>query len=179
MSASTTTLARYDGVARFLHWLIVALVAAQFVLGWTMPHVGRGTQPVGLVGAHVLVGTTLLAVMVCRIVWRLTHRPPLIEIARPLRVVSSLTQFALYVLLVVVPVLGWINASSRGWPIRLFAALPLPALAPQGSSFGHAMGDIHGDLAWVLFALICLHVAGALAHQLVFRDRVMQRMMWW
>jgi len=174
-----STTARYDGIAQFLHWLIVVLVAGQFVLGWTMPDVHRDTKPVGLIAWHLLVGTALLAAMLCRVVWRLTHRPPPNEIAWPLRVVSSLTQFALYALLIVVPLLGWINASSRGWHVTLFSAIPLPALSPTGSPFGHQMGDVHGVLAWVLFALICLHVAGALLHAFVFRDRVVQRMTPW
>jgi len=174
---SNTT--RYDGMARFLHWLIVALVAAQFALGWTMPDVHRDTRPVGLIAAHLVVGTALLAAMLGRIAWRATHRPPPIAIAWPLRVLSAATQFALYALLIVVPLLGWINASSRGWRVTLLAALPLPPLSAAGSPFGHAMGDVHGVLAWVLVALIALHVAGALAHRFVFRDRVMQRMTPW
>ena len=52
-----STPARYDTVARLLHWLIVALVIAQYAIGWTMPDVHRDTQPVGLIAAHLLVGT--------------------------------------------------------------------------------------------------------------------------
>lgn len=174
-----STPVRYDGVARLLHWLIVVLVAAQFILGWTMPDIHRDTQPVGLIAGHLLVGTALLAVMLCRVVWRITHRPPPLEISAPLRLVSSLTQLALYALLIVVPLLGWINASSRGWAVTLFSVLPLPALSANGSSFGHQMGDVHSALAWVLFALICLHVLGALTHRFVFRDRVSERMALW
>lgn len=85
----------------------------------------------------------------------------------------------LYALLVAVPVLGWINASSRAWPLTLFGVVPLPALSPAGSSFGHAMGDVHSVLAWALFALIFLHVAAALLHRFVFRDRVLQRLALW
>lgn len=173
------TTVRYDGVSRFFHWLIAALVVAQFVLGWTMPDVHRDTRPVGLIAWHIVVGTSLLAAMLCRLFWRLTHRPPAIEIARPLRILSGLTQFGLYGLLLLVPLLGWINASSRGWPVTLAYAIRLPGLAATGSSFGHAMGDVHGVLAWVLVALIGLHVAGALMHLLVLRDRVVQRMAPW
>jgi cytochrome b561 len=170
---------RYDAVSRFLHWLIVALVAAQFVVGWTMPDIHRDTRPVGLIAWHLVIGTSLLAAMLCRVVWRITHRPPDLDIARPLRILSTLTQYALYALLIVVPLLGWINASSRGWDVTLLSAIPLPALSATGSSFGHEMGDVHGVLAWVLFALICLHVSGALMHHFVFRDRVVQRMTPW
>lgn len=170
---------RYDGIARLLHWLVAALVGTQFLLGWTMPDVHRDTHPVGLIAWHIVVGTSLLSIMVCRIVWRLTHRPPDNDIAQPLRAISSVTQLALYALLVIVPLLGWINASSRGWRVTLLYAIPLPGLSPRGSSFGHAMGDVHGVLAWVLFALICLHIGGALLHLLVLRDRVTQRMTPW
>lgn len=170
---------RYDAVARLLHWLIVGLVGVQFVLGWTMPDVHRDTQPVGLIAWHLVVGTALLAAMVCRILWRATHRPPPDELAQPMRAISWLTHFALYALLVAVPLLGWINASSRAWQVTLAGAIPLPALSSAGSSFGHAMGDVHGVLSWALFALICLHVGAALLHRFILRDRVMQRMSPW
>jgi cytochrome b561 len=79
------TTEKYDRVARFFHWLTVLLVSVQFILGWTMPDVRRDTQPVGLIGAHIVVGTALLAAMLCRLLWRLTHRPPRAEIPAPLR----------------------------------------------------------------------------------------------
>ncbi|MGF6979141.1 cytochrome b561 [Paraburkholderia sp. JPY465] len=140
-----------------------------------MPDVHNGTRAVGLIAGHLLVGTVLLAAMMCRVLWRISHRPPDIKIARPLRIISAVTQFALYTLLIVVPLLGWINASSRGWNVTLLsAAIPLPALSSTGSSFDHEMGDVHGVVAWVLFALICLHVTGALLHRFVFRDQVSQ-----
>ncbi|WP_310629937.1 cytochrome b/b6 domain-containing protein [Paraburkholderia sp.] len=174
------THARYDLVARLLHWLVVLLVTAQFVIGWTMPDVHRDTQPVGEIAWHLGVGSALLAAMVCRLLWRATHRPPRDDFSARLpawmRAVSALTHGALYVLLFAVPLLGWINASSRAWTVELAGLAPLPALAAQGSSFGHAMGDVHGVLAWVLFGLIVLHVAGALYHRFVLGDRVLQRM---
>lgn len=170
---------RYDAVARFLHWLVVALVSVQFVLGWTMPDVHRDTQPVGLIAWHLLVGTALLAAMACRIAWRATHRPPADDLSQPLRAISSATHCALYALLVTVPLLGWINASSRAWKVTLADAIPLPALSSAGSAFGHAMGDVHGVLAWVLFGLIGLHVGAALLHRFILRDSVLQRMMPW
>ncbi|HEY4801527.1 MAG TPA: cytochrome b [Paraburkholderia sp.] len=167
---------RYDLVARLLHWLIVALVAAQFVIGWTMPDVHRDTRPEGEIAWHLGVGSALIAAMACRLIWRATHRPPPVDQTPLMRAVASLTHVGLYGLLVAVPVLGWINASSRAWAVTLFAAIPLPALSPAGSSFGHAMGDVHSVLAWVLFALICLHVAAALFHRFVLNDQILQRM---
>lgn len=167
----------YDAVARTLHWLTVLLVAMQFVIGWTMPDVHKDTQPVGLIAWHLGVGATLVAVMAIRVIWRLTHWPTPDELPPLLSVVSRITHALLYAALVLVPLLGWINASSRGWTVRLLGVVSYPALCEPGSAFGHAMGDVHGILAWVLFALIGLHVVAALLHRFVLKDHVLQRML--
>ncbi|TDY20212.1 cytochrome b561 [Paraburkholderia sp. BL6665CI2N2] len=167
----------YDAVARTLHWLTVLLVAVQFVIGWTMPDVHRDTQPVNLIAWHLGVGATLVAVMAIRVVWRLTHRPTPDQLPPLLSVVSRITHVLLYAALVLVPLLGWINASSRGWSVRLLGVVPYPALSEPGSALGHEMGDVHGILAWVLLALIGLHVVAALFHHLVLKDHVLQRML--
>ncbi|MGA7781895.1 MAG: cytochrome b [Paraburkholderia sp.] len=167
----------YDTVARTLHWLTVLLVSMQFVIGWTMPDIHKDTQPVNLIAWHLGVGATLVAVMAIRVIWRLTHWPAPDELPPLLSVVSRITHVLLYAALVLVPLLGWINASSRGWTVRLLGVVPFPALSEQGSAFGHEMGDVHGILAWVLFALIGLHVVAALFHRFVLKDHVLQRML--
>lgn len=169
--------AAYGGGARFFHWLVVALVAAQFVIGWTMPDVQRGTLPVGLIAWHLAVGAALIAAMAARLVWRFTHRPPPDTLSPLMRAASKGTHVLLYAALIAVPLLGWANASSRGWTVKLFGAWPLPALVPSGSPLGNAMGDVHGVLAWVLFALIGLHIAAALFHRFVLKDGTLKRMM--
>ncbi|NML31195.1 cytochrome b [Paraburkholderia antibiotica] len=169
--------AAYDIVARTLHWLTVLLIASQFLIGWTMPDVHRDTLPVGLIAWHLGVGATLIAVIVLRVVWRLTHRPKPEELPPLLGFASRITHFFLYLCLLIVPLLGWINASSRGWAVRLAGLVRYPSLSSTGSAFGHEMGDVHGILAWVLFALIVLHILAALFHRFVLKDHVMQRML--
>jgi cytochrome b561 len=167
----------YDAVARTLHWLTVLLVAVQFVIGWTMPDVHKDTQPVNVIAWHLGVGATLVAVMAMRVIWRSTHWPMPAELPPLLSVVARITHVLLYATLVAVPLLGWMNASSRGWTVRLLGIVPYPALSEPGSTFGHEMGDVHGILAWVLFALIGLHVVAALFHRFVLKDHVLQRML--
>lgn len=170
---------RYDRSAQLLHWLTVALLIAQFAIAWTMPDIHRGTQPAGLIAWHLSVGTAILAVVAVRAIWRLNHTepPPPSTIAPALQVISRLTHVALYSLLVALPLLGWANASSRGWPVKLFGVISLPPLSSTGSSLGHSLGDIHQTVALVLLAIVGLHVGGALYHALVVRDRTVQRML--
>lgn len=168
----------YGRVAKVLHWLVAVLLAAQFALGWVMPDVHRGTKPEGLIFWHVSIGMLLLAVVVIRFVWRLVEPVPLLTGGMPpwQVAVARLTHWLLYAVLVVQLVLGWANASARGWVVDLFGVVPMPWIMPSGSRAGMQAGDIHGTVAWVVLALVGLHVAAALYHQFIRRDNLLQRM---
>ncbi len=169
---------KYNRAAQILHWLILALLIAQFTLAWTMPDIVEGTRPVGLIAWHLSFGTAILFVMLVRLGWRLSHpAPPAPQhVPRVQQVVSRANHYLLYGLLILQPLMGWAHASARGWPVRLFGVIPLPHLLPTGSDFGLALGDFHATTALILLGLIALHVAGALYHRLVLGDRVLQRM---
>jgi cytochrome b561 len=170
----------YTLVAKLLHWLVVALLLAQFVLAWMMPHIGRNTQPNATISLHLSFGAVILAVVIVRLAWRWTHpEPPSPAGLPPWQVRSArLVHGALYLLLLVTPVLGWMNASWRGFDVSLFGLARLPRLmAPRASGFGWT-GDIHVNLSWYfLLAFIGVHVAAALYHALVRRDGVLSRML--
>jgi cytochrome b561 len=169
----------FGAPAKLFHWLTVLLLAVQYVIGWLMPHVHHDTKPVGLIGLHLSFGATIVLLVLVRLAWRLSHKPPVESQILPpsIRLVARLTHGLLYVLLIALPLMGWANASARGWAVSLFHVVPLPALAATGSALGHALGDIHELTAWVLLALIGLHVAAALFHQFVIRDDTLGRML--
>ncbi len=169
----------YSGVAKSLHWLILALLVIQFAIAWTMPEIGRGTVPTGLIGWHLSVGLAILAVMLVRLAWRLTHTAPPApaDLSPALATLSRVVHYLLYALLIILPLLGWANASARGWAVKLFGVFPLPPLMAKGSSLGHSLGDVHATLALALLAVIALHVSGAVYHALFLKDRTLQRML--
>jgi cytochrome b561 len=171
--------AEYNGIAKTLHWLILALLVVQFGVAWRMPDVHPDTKPVDLIAWHLSIGAFILLVMLLRLVWRAVSAvpPAPADLAPPLRLLSRMTHFLLYGILIVLPLLGWINASSRGWTVTLLGIIPLPALVPSGSSWGHAMGDVHQLVAWILLGVVGLHVLGALYHRLVLRDGLLTRML--
>ncbi len=170
----------YTGTAKVLHWLIVALLIVQFVLAWTMPGIRRDTKPDTLINLHLSFGALILAIVVVRLGWRLTHGEPPPEVGIPLWQVQSarFVHWLLNLLLLVVPMLGWMNASFRGFPVVLFGLIELPKLMTTQSQGFAWTGDVHGLLAtYVLLPLVGLHVAAALYHWLVRRDGVLQRML--
>jgi cytochrome b561 len=170
----------YTATAKALHWIIVALLIVQFVLAWTMPHIRRDTKPDTLINLHLSFGIVILAIAALRLEWRLTHAEPPPEDGLPPWQVQTvrILHWLLYLLLFAVPVLGWMNASFRGFPVILFGLIELPKLmATRAPGFAWT-GDVHGLLAtYALLALVALHVAAAFYHWLVRHDRVLQRML--
>lgn len=168
----------YDVVARGLHWLVFALLFVQFLIGWTMPEIHRGTPQQGLIDWHLSVGTALMFVVVLRLVWRFMRPTPPASTMKPWEIkLAKLTHAALYLLLLVIPVLGWAAAGYFGYSVHLFGLFTLPAIADNTMQWAHEAGDVHGTLTWVLLGVVGLHVLGALWHYFIRRDRVMQRML--
>jgi cytochrome b561 len=170
----------YTGTAKALHWIILALLIVQFILAWTMPDIRRDTKPDTLINLHLSFGMLILAVVIVRLGWRMTHLQPPPEAGTPAWQVqsSSIVHWLLYVLLVVVPILGWVNASWRGFPVVLFGLFELPKLLATRALGWAWTGDVHGLLAnYAVLALVGLHTAAALYHHFVRRDGVLQRML--
>ncbi len=171
--------AGYTMVAVILHWAMVLLLAGQYAIGWTMPEIRRGTPPETLVNLHLSVGALILVLLAVRAAWRLTHSAPPAPAGLPdwQARASSLVHGLLYLLLAAVPVLGWMNASARGWTVTLFSLIPLPALVAQGARLGRSAGDLHVLLSYVLLGAVGVHVLAALYHRFVLRDEVLRRML--
>lgn len=169
----------YSSLAKVLHWAILALLIAQFIVAWTMPEIRRNTPVTTLISLHFTFGIIILAVAVVRLLWRVTHGEPAPEAGLPPWQERSAraVHWALYLLLFVVPMLGWINASYRGMPVVMFG-LELPKLlATRAPGWGWT-GDVHGLLAnYAMLGLVGLHVLAALYHYFVRHDGVLQRML--
>ncbi|HEY6023695.1 MAG TPA: cytochrome b [Pseudolabrys sp.] len=168
----------YTTTAKSLHWLIVVLLIVQFIIAWTMPHIGRNTPVTTLISLHFSFGIIILAVAIVRLVWRATHTEPTpLDGVPPWQVQSArVVHWLLYLLLFVLPFLGWINASWRGMPIVMFGA-ELPKLIGTRAPGWGWTGDVHNLLAeYVMLTLIGLHIAAGLYHYFIRRDRVLQRM---
>ena len=176
--ADVENIIEYPLALRVFHWLIAILLVAQFSDAWTMPHIGRGTIPTGLIAWHLFFGTSILVFMILRLIWRARSPVPGAPDNLPtvLQWVSRITHYVLYLGVILVALLGWANASSRGWNVKLFGFIPLPSIMPQGSNLGHKLGDIHHTLATILAYLIGFHVAAALYHTFILRDRLLRRM---
>src|SRR6202035_2345324 len=143
-----------------------------------MPDIHRGMTPGDAMTLHISFGITILALMALRLFWRITHPvAPASSLPAWQRLSSEAVHRLLYALVFATTMTGWIFASERGWSISLFFATPLPTLPIEGSLLARSIGDWHGTMEWALLLVIGAHVAAAMAHTFIFRDRIMQRML--
>jgi len=169
---------RYGSVTKALHWIVALLIAAQFAVGFIMPEIHRGVEVEFWIGLHLSLGVLILIVATFRIVWRALHPvAALTDLPKWQQQASQATHGLLYLFLLVAPILGWANASSRGWDVGLFGLFQLPRLTAEGSAIGGAMGDVHVVVVYGMLGLIGLHVLAALYHHFVQRDQVLREML--
>lgn len=169
----------YGPVAKSLHWLMFFLLLAQFIIAFIMPEIKRGVVPETFIKLHMSFGVLIMLVIILRLLWRLGHPVPQLADSLPpwQRLAARTMHWIFYLLLFVLPIMGWAAASARDWQVSLFGTVTLPYLLPPKAKLGPLIGDIHAFLSWTLLVLIGLHVAVALYHYFIVRDRILQRML--
>ena len=167
----------YGTVARLFHWGMAALVLVQIPVGIAMTSEGFPSIGDALFILHKGMGSILLAIVAARILWRLTHPAPPFMAHMPLlqRQVAAATHRLLYVLLVVMPVSGYLRTVADGFPIELLDVLGIPPLINDAPETARVMLVVHKFSAYILTALITAHLAGTAHQALIVRDGVMSR----
>ena len=171
---------RYDTIAMGLHWLIAALLIFMLFLGEGLMEEEDGFGAFGP-SLHVSIGSAILILNVFRLIWRLFNPPPAYPagMAPWERMAAKATHVLFYVLLIGIPLTGWLatpkflSEEEAVAGLTLFGAFPLPG-AP---SLGLPMKGLHEIGSNVGIVLLALHVLAALKHHFVNRDDVLRRML--
>ena len=170
----------YDSVAQALHWLVAVLAVAVVLLGWTIEGLPRNTpQRDLLMMVHSSVGLAILAAMIFRTGWRWRHPPPPLppSLGRLEAGLARCTHFVLYLIFVLMPLAGYLNAAAAGHPVDFFGVLSIPPLLSENGRLSQVAIAIHLVGQYPLYLFVTLHVAGALFHGAVKRDGVVGRML--
>lgn len=179
---------RYTLAQRLVHWLVAVLALVTLGIGLTLGYLGfeGAREAFGLEATNALyiihktIGVLLFALMLVRVVLRLTLGKPRYAVAleRPQKIASEIVHGLLYVLLLTMPVIGWMATAAGDFPINFFHWV-LPPLIGENESLSETLYLWHLIVGLTILALVLLHVAGALYHWLIRRDGVMQRMSLW
>lgn len=184
--AATRT--RYTTVAIVLHWLIAAAIIFQVIVGWRMGDGPKGSPTTfALFQLHKSIGFTILLLSVARLAWRLFNPapPPPAHQPRWERIASKIVHVGFYVIMIGLPLTGWILVSTSRvavptlwWGVIPWPHLPgLPELAAGPKHVWHEVGEIgHGALVKLTYLLLALHLGAVAKHQVLDKDEVFQNM---
>ncbi len=169
----------YTTTAKALHWLMALLILGLLALGFYMSDLPLSPEKLQFYSWHKWAGVTVFLLVWLRLLWRVTHRPP----AYPWTM-SSLQQalaqtghLVLYVLMIVIPLSGWLMSSAKGVQTVWFGVLPLPDLIGRDKALGKQLAELHSALNIGLLLLIGGHAAAAMFHHFFHKDDILRRML--
>lgn len=168
----------YTGIARTLHWLTAIGVLSMIPAGIVMGLIKGGALQNFLFDYHRSMGVVLFIITVIRLFYRLANPPkPLGDDIAPMqKKVAAAVHYALYFLLLVNPLVGWIGTSYYPAKIKVFWLVELPALVGKNRPMSELLLEIHAYMGLAAAALVCLHLAGVFYHQFIRKDGVLMRM---
>ncbi len=173
------TSASYTRTAISLHWLTLVLIACGFALAVYRVDLPLSPQKLKYFSWHKWIGVTVFMLAVARLAWRLTHPAPASPAMLPLwqqRAAASV-HAALYVLILAIPLSGWLYSSATGLPTVYLGLVQLPDLLPRDKALTAQLKLVHVTLNYTLLMLVVVHTAAALKHHVVDRDDVLRRML--
>ena len=171
---------RYSIPAIVLHWLMALLIFAAFPLGVYMHELPLSPDKLKLYSYHKWIGVSVFLLVAIRLGWRLTHTPPALPdgIATWQRHAGAIVHGLLYLLMLAIPLSGWLMSSAKGFQTVWFGVLPLPDLIGKDKALGDLLAEVHKILNFTLLALVVMHVGAALQHHFIERQPFLQRMGW-
>lgn len=168
---------RYGAVAQFLHWGMFVLIALNFIGGEVMGELPKKTAIRGFAfDAHETLGLIVLFLLFLRISWKMANPAPVEPGPGWQRNAARIAHALLYVLLVAIPITGYVMVNAKGHHAAFFA-WDVPSLVAKDESLARAVEDVHEVLANALLVLVAVHVAAALWHHVIERDGVLRRML--
>ncbi len=173
--------ARYTAPARGFHWVTAALVAVIIVVGLWIAYFRPEEEAfkLRLYNIHESLGVIVWVLTLMRLAYRRRHPPPPLPADTPaaIRVAAHTSHIALYVLLLTLPVIGFLATNAWGFPLSIFGVLPLPSPVGKDEALAKVLSAAHRIGALSIIALIGAHVAGVLYHTFIRRDGLLRRML--
>lgn len=169
----------WGGLTKFFHWVMAALIFVQIPLGLLAASWRISPTKLNLFFWHKSTGMLLLALVALRLAWRLANRTPELPPDMPAweRAGARASHFLLYVLMIAMPVTGWVINSASAIPFRIFYLIPLPAIVAPDQALADLFALVHRGLFVALALVLVAHVGAALRHHFVKRDSVLVRML--
>lgn len=172
------TMEKYGIITRTLHWLTALMIIGLLCIGLSFGFMANGPSH-NLIFIHKSTGVTLLILMIIRAAWRLIDpAPPLpTYLNRWESITAKIVHFLLYLLPIIMPITGIIMSLSAGYTVPFWSFGTIHwSFIPKNPILTHLMHECHEYIAIAIIALIALHTAGALKHQIIDKKNIFKRM---
>ena len=179
LSTSPPTSLYYSFTLRVLHWLTALCMFAAIPLAWFMTTIGHPIRSHYIwLNLHKSIGLTILLLTLIRLVTRLSGTaPPLPDtIPRFEQRLAHMGHGLLYLILLAMPISGYLSSYAGGHPVPWFWLFQVPALVQQDKALAHLALRIHDWLAYLVYILIAGHVLAVIYHQTIQRVDILRRM---
>lgn len=170
---------RWGTASQAFHWISVLLLVAIAAIGLTMEDLPNSPDKIRMYALHKSLGLTLLAVVVLRLLWRCTRPVPgdVPGLSIGVRRAAATVHWALYAMMLAMPLTGWLLNSAEGFPLQWFKWVNLPPIAAESEDLADLAEDLHENGFWLLVALAVGHVFAALYHHVFLGDGTLHRML--
>jgi cytochrome b561 len=170
---------RFGWISIILHWIMAVLLIGLLMLGLYMVGLAFSHLKLKLYGWHKEFGLLALALVIFRVIWRLSNRTPSLAALPALeRFAARAMHFAFYCFMFLIPISGWCLTSAAGLPASFFGLFVLPTLVSASEAQRLFFTEIHKLLSYGLILAILGHVAAALKHHFINKDDILRRMLW-
>ena len=180
-SPSALPALRYVASSRWLHWIMAALMAVVIGAGIWIKFFEPASEPfkLRLYNLHESLGVIVFALALVRLINRRRHPPPPLPPGTPaiIHFAADMTHMAIYALLLLMPVVGFLATNAWGFPLSVFGVLPMPVPVGKNEELAKLLSLLHFSGAIALVMLIGGHLMGVLYHTFVRRDGLLRRMM--
>ncbi len=169
---------QYGKIAAGFHWVVALIVLSLLGLGLYMVRLDPSPFMFKLYFWHKSLGILVLFLMVWRLLWRVTNKPPapLPHYKNWEKILARCNYIFFYTALLSMPLAGWIMSSAKGYPVSVFGWFTLPDFVDKSKSLAGWAEKVHEVLGYILIGAITIHLAGALKHHFIDRDETLSRM---
>ena len=153
----------YTRTAKSLHWAMAILLFGLLALGFYMKDLPLSPEKLQLYSWHKWAGVTAFLLVLVRLAWRVAHRPPALPASMPklMQLAAHAGHLALYLLMLAIPLSGWLMSSAKGFQTVWFGILPIPDLLEKNKELGAQLAEVHEALAILLILTLLAHIGAA------------------
>ncbi len=171
---------KYTGVAMAFHWLIAVAVIGTWLITIAAENAPNRAARGEIMGNHFALGIVIFVLAASRLTWRLMNPPPATPAGHAPweRLLGKTAHYAMYTLLLVMPLAGWFAMSSFDSAISVWGLFDVPKLpVPVNEALGEQIFEVHGIAGITLLVLIAVHVLATIKHTLIDKDGTIFRML--